>query len=437
MITKLLLTTCILFVSSLTAAHNFEHPLSLSELVDIAMQNHPETRQIWWNANRAASALGSAQSAYYPKVDFIADVSHGRDFKFINGPDTNYTIINADLLLSMLLYDFGERHAAVNAAKQALLAANWQADWALQKVMVKVLENAYSMLHSQEVLKAALVSQQDAEKMLEVAQGLNQVGLSPISDVYTSRATLAQMKMEVTQQKALLDIQRGKLAASLGLTADIPLQLAAIEGMPPLQQQHAAGLIALAKQQRADLMAKQARLAESIYVSDKTRSGYGPKISFTGRGGYDHAVHDKANGAHYQVALNLEMPLFNGFETMYQNRIACADVQTSIEDLAQLELDIALEVLTVSKSLEAAQEMLCFAEENLTNAFNAYEGALDKYRAGKERIAEVSNAQRQLAAARTRYSDIKTRWLVSLANLAYATGTLTVPSMESSCVPYP
>jgi outer membrane protein TolC len=56
---------------------------------------------------------------------------------------------------------------------------------------------------------------------------------------------------------------------------------------------------------------------------------------------------------------------------------------------------------------------------------------MEKYRAGKEGIAEVSNALRQLAAARVRQSDIQTRYLVSMANLAYAVGTL-MPTMENS-----
>lgn len=117
---------------------------------------------------------------------------------------------------------------------------------------------------------------------------------------------------------------------------------------------------------------------------------------------------------------------------MYQNRIAYADTQISTEQLLELQLDISLEVLTYSRTLRAAQEMLPDAEDNLQNSVKAYEGVLDKYKAGKEGIAELSIAQRQLAAARVRYSDVKTKLLVSIANLAYATGTLA-PYMEMPC----
>lgn len=430
MFAKYLLTTCLLLISSWVVASDLNHPLTLVELVDIALENNPSTRQTWWNANRAASALGNAKSAYYPKIGLEANIKNGRDFKFINGPDADYTIVGADLLLSLLLYDFGERRANIQAAKMSLLAANWQVDWNIQKVMIKVLENAYSTLHTQEVLLAARSSLEDAEKVLEAARELNRAGLTPVSDVYTTQATFSQMKMEVTHQKAQLAIQKGKLASSLGLSANVPLEMADLNAIQSPSNAQIDELTAIALRQRADLMAKQAQLSESLSILDKTRASYGPKVTLSGRAGANHALHDKASGAQYQIALNFEMPLFNGFETMYKNRMAYADTKISMEELAQLQLDISLEVLTSSFSLEAATQMLPDAEDNLKNSLKAYESVLEKYRAGKERIAEVSNAQRQLSAARVKYSDVKTRWLTSIANLAYATGTLA-PYMET------
>lgn len=432
MLTKCFLTICLFLTISLFAATDLNHPLTLTELVDIALENHPSTRQTWWNANRAAAALGNAKSAYYPQIGVEANATHGRDYKFINGPDTNYTIVGADLVLSMMLYDYGERSANLNAAKMSLVAANWQVDRSIQKVLINVLENGYATLHAQEVFLAACSAVEDAEIVLNAARELNRIGLNPVSDTYTSQAALSQMKIELSQQKALLDIQKGKLSTSLGLSASVSFELAPLDAIDKPQSQKTDELIVLALRQRADLMAKQARLSESYANQNKMKAAFGPKVSLLGRGGPNHAFHEKENGCQYQVSLNLEIPLFNGFATTYQNRMAYADTKIMSEELAELQLDISLEVLTFSRSLEAAQEMLPEAEENLKNSLKAYESMLERYKAGTERIAELSNAQRQLAAARALYSDVKTRWLVSIANLAYATGTLA-PYMESPC----
>lgn len=434
-----LLSLSLLFANPLAANPNpcstdfdFNHPLSIAELIDISLVNHPETRQAWWNAQRAASVTGSARSAYYPQISLNANATQGRDFKFINGPETTYQIIGADVALSFLLYDFGERDAAVNSAINALIAANWQVDLTFQKVMVGVLENTYATIHAVEVLQADLISLEDAHKMLKIAQDLNQAGLSPISDVYTSKAALSQMKMEVSQKRALLDIQKGKLAASLGISAETSIELAPLPPIMPPQKIQLIELIALARRQRADLMAKRARLDETISNLERVRASYRPKISVAGRGGAEHAFHDHSHGANYQIALRLDIPLFDGFDSMYQKRQAYANTRITSEELAELELSISLEVLTQNRLMEAAEEMMDESSENLLNAQKAYDGVVEKYKSGEERIAEVTNAQRQLAAARVLFSDVRTRWLVSIANLAYATGTLA-PYMENPC----
>lgn len=434
MFTKLF-SYLIFFVSlncTLTASVDLGHPLKIYELVDIALENNPSTRQSWWNANRAAAALGSARSAYYPVVGIDVEVSNGRDFKFINGPDVDYTIVGADLTLSMLLYDCGERDANFTAAKQALLAANWQTDWALQKVLIQVLENTYTALNLQESLQAAKISLEDAELMLNAAKELNAAGLKPVTDVYTGQAQHSQMIMELIFEKGSLEIQLGKLSSSLGLSANTNLVLAPVREISLPPKQNTAYLIDLSLQQRSDLIAKHARLAESRAIQKATQLAYRPKLSFSGRAGANHALHDKANAAQYQVRLNLELPLFDGFDHVYQNRMAFADAKITAEELSQLELDIALEVLTYSRTLEAAQEMLPFAEDYLKNTEKAYDGVLEKYKAGKESITEVSTALRQLAIARKRFSDVRTKVLAAAANLAYATGTLT-PYLETPC----
>lgn len=425
----------LIFCCPLLACANTEppQPLTLSELIDIALKNNPETKQAWWNANRAAAYVGIAESAYYPQLSARGTANNGRTFKFVNGPDTSYTIIGADLILSMMLYDFGRTSADVTSAKMGLLASDWQTNWTMQKVIVEVMENTYSTLHAQESVKAATTSRNDANNLLYVIKELHHAGLRPISDVYTSQATLAQMQMNVILQEASLEIQKGKLAASLGLSADTPLTLAPLSELPTPAETDLQSLIALAKQQRADLMAKQARLLESIANTERARSGFYPKIGLSGYGGANHAFNDRTQAAQYEIALNIDIPLFSGFETVYQNRRAFAEAQMSAEELAQLELKIALEVLTHSRTLQAAQAMMPHAEENLQSSINAYDGIVERYRAGKDGISEVSNALNQLASARLRYSDVTTRYYVALANLAYSTGTLLQYSEEDIC----
>lgn len=397
--------------------------LCFAEIIDIALQNNPKTKQAWWNAKRMEANVGSAKSTYYPTISLNSRVSHGRDYKFINGPDTTYTNIQADLALSMMLYDFGETKAHVNCAKMALIRSEWHLNLKMQKVIVEVLECAYQYLHEDELLQASLLSLEEAKRMLEVSDKLYHAGLNPISDVYTSKSTLSLRQIEVAKRKSSVDIYRGKLATLLCLPIESELTLAPFS-IPDYKTQELKSLILLAENKRGDLMEKRATLAQSHWALKKVKAHYQPKLLLGAESGYNQYIKRKESGIHYQAALNLEIPLFNGFKSFYHIQEAMTDIHMAEEEIADLEFTIALEILTFSRALESSVEMLFYANENLENAKKAYDGTFDKYEIGEESIAELSNAQKQLAEARVLYSDIKTRLLVSIANLSYATGSL-------------
>ena len=257
--TLFLITSLFFFFFSASA---FAKELKVVELIDLALTHRPETKKSWWNAKRAAASLKLASSAYLPSANLSTQFANGRDFKFLNGPNVDYTIAEADLTLTLLLYDFGERDAQVEAAKMALTAANWQTDWTMQKVLVEVLTNTYTTLNSQEMLRAAETALEDAHNMFEIAKQLNQAGLTPITDVYTSRSQLVQAQMELIEKQNHLVIQKARLISSLGLQAEETLAIAPITDCPQQKVSELNQLLTLAQQKRADLLAKRARVAE-------------------------------------------------------------------------------------------------------------------------------------------------------------------------------
>src|SRR5947209_6879794 len=127
-----ILIACTAFTSA------FGEALSLAELVDIALQNNPHTAKAWAYTKRAEAIVGVAKSSYYPWLDASGSANHGREVKFPNGPNTTYSFYSGELCLTYLLYDFGERSAAVQATKEALKAANWSSDFTIQRIIYKV-----------------------------------------------------------------------------------------------------------------------------------------------------------------------------------------------------------------------------------------------------------------------------------------------------------
>ena len=208
----------ILFCTSL-----FGEPLSLVELVDIALKNNPETQKVWWNTKRAQAALGIAKSTLYPDLDATASVNHGREVKFPNGPNTNYTFGSGELCLNYLLFDFGERSAIIQATKDALQSAKWASDFTIQKIVYQVSSNYYEFLNAEELLRSRESSLKDAQLISEAAEDMNNAGLRSVNDLNTSRAAVALMQMDVAQQKAHVGITYGKLMTSMGVPLETQL----------------------------------------------------------------------------------------------------------------------------------------------------------------------------------------------------------------------
>lgn len=400
--------------------------LGLSDLIDIALRHNPATQKSWWHARRAVAALGLAESTNYPDLSAEAYATRAREVKFPNGPNTTFTWYETDLCLSYLLFDFGERRATVKAAKDALLAANWVADWEIQKIVSTVATHYYEYLNAKEVLKSRKTSYKDAQGIFSAAEELHKAGLCPITDLYTSKTSLSQMQIEIAQQKAHVAIALGRLTSSLGLDIETKIKVAPLPDdiQNTIPAEGLSKLISIAQEKRADILAKQAIVAEKeALVTKESRASF-PKLRAVADGGWNQYSKHQGSGYNYNGTLNLSIPLFKGFEYTYRKRLALADAEGTQAELKELQLDVALEILTYSELLKAAEEVLKSSCEYLENALKTYEGTLENYRCGTKNIFDLITSQQALAEARIKTTNARAQWYVSLSELAYATGTL-------------
>lgn len=413
------------FAACMVGFASLNAQLSLAELVSIGLENNPATQLSWAQAEKAAAHLGIEQSAYYPTVSALAGVEHAREYKYPKGDEITFTSGGGGFFLNYLLFDCGERRANVAAARAALSSAQWQNDWALQEVMIDVLSAAYNFLKSQARLEAINLSLKETETTVQAAEDLVRAGLRSSMDLYTSKASVAEMQMMVAEQKAQFDIDRGALARALGWSADRCVEVAPLPNpTQTVQDTDIARLMADAQTLRADIAARKAEVEGALATVAAANKRYAPKVRIVGEGGGRHYWHDHTDGANYKAALQLEIPLFNGFESTYRTAQAQAEARSAQADLNIALLDVSLEVWSKSRRVTAAQEIWSIADDNLENAQKAYNCIRDKYKAGTVSIFDLILALKQLSEARIQYSDAKVRWYNSLSQLAYALGTL-------------
>jgi outer membrane protein len=405
----------------------FGDPLSLAELIDIALKNNPETEKVWSNVNRAKAAVGLAKSGEYPHLNAQGTLNHAREVKFPNGPNTVFTSYGGELNLNYLLFDFGETRAAVKVTKEALQSAKWWADFAIQKIISEVAAHYYEYLNAFQLLQTRESSLQDVKTILGATDELCHAGLRSANDFITAKAAAAEIQMNLAQQRSAVAIAHARLLISLGLPVETELHVqTSPEGMQnPLFKEGIAALIKSAEGSRADLMAKQAALSEMHANVNRARLAPLPKLRLLGQGGWLEYGKHRGNGYNYSAGLALDVPLFQGFEYSYQKRQALADAEITSAELKQLQNAIALEVLSYCEMAKAAEVSMQYSEEFFNEAFKSYDCSVEGYKAGLINIFDLLQSQRFLADARNKKAQARTEWLVSLAQLAFSTGSLS------------
>ncbi len=81
--------------------------LTAIDAVDLALCNHPQTREVWASARVQAALVGVAKAGWLPNLDASAGATR---FMY---DDASYSRRSAALTLSWLLLDFGQRSANV------------------------------------------------------------------------------------------------------------------------------------------------------------------------------------------------------------------------------------------------------------------------------------------------------------------------------------
>ena len=120
--------------------------LSLSDLVDIALNNNPTLRQAWSTSKASYYDKLTSDGTYFPSVT-IANTGTRQKF-----PETTYTIgrvqstsqayyqnsYRPSVAVNYLVWDFGSRSGSVEAAYQTMVSQDWTYKWTIQGVLKDV-----------------------------------------------------------------------------------------------------------------------------------------------------------------------------------------------------------------------------------------------------------------------------------------------------------
>ncbi len=400
--------------------------LNLSQLVDVALRDSPETRQAWEQARAAAADWAAARGSYYPTITGTGTFGQGKGGQTRGVSSFNETLGEGSLALNYLLLDFGGRSATVEAARQALINANWSHNQSIQDVLRDVAKGYYTLLGNKAQVKADEASLEDAETSLEAAELQLRVGVGTIVDVYQAQASLAQVKLELVADRGSVEIARGQLATVVGWPANTPFDVAEEPEELPLNtiSQNVEGLIKLAQEQRPDLAAARATVRQSEAELHQAESAQWPQLVASGQVSPLVAREKGMNDytTNYFAGVQLQIPIFQGFSLTNAVRAARAELEASRSALVLQEEIVISEVWTAYYNFRTAAEQLQASDVLLASAKESFGASLTRYQSGVGDIIELLNAQSLLAEARAEQVQARTNLYTSYAELIRAIG---------------
>lgn len=424
------------------------HPWTLAELIDRAERTNPATRIAWQDARRVALAAGIAESAFLPQLTatVLGGYRYGNGQGSIDGlgideRSTAHGTVSA-LTLRWLLFDFGQRAAAVDAAQQAVVIANIAFTAAHQQVIHAVSSAYYAHAAARDRERAAQQGLDCARQVEAAAQARYRQGLGTVVELAEARQATAAAVLAQIEARGRTQDARLALLAAVGESPLSPLQIAGLPDrpLPPAQDQRLDALVAAALAERPDVQAAQAaqRAAEAKLRAARAESLPKVFLSATGSYGDGSLAVTALPGAGQEpptvnvgtrrygggLYLGISVPLFDGGVRSALVAQAQAEVERSGAAFEQVRDTAARQVVAADNALRTALAAHAAALVLQQAAQTRFAAALDAYRAGLGTLTAVTLAQQQWLGAGTARSDARSAALGAAATLALASGAL-------------
>ena len=402
--------------------------LTLADVVGIALQSSPVTRETWARARSAEADARARRSAYYPDLDLTANVTREKPAAIGGRSATEYTTYGPGLELTYLLLDFGGRAGDAQAGSALLHAAGWVHNAAIQDVVLEVQQSYYQYLDAKAQLGSADVNVKEAEANLEAANVRKRAGVATVADVLQAKTALSQAQLLQQGFAGSVHTLLGALATSMGLPANTAIDVGVLPDAPPLDAVGSAvnDLIDTALGSRPDLAAAREQ-AEAF--AGRVRSARGaslPTLELAGVGNHASYLPSgyAASNNNGSLALLFRFPIFNGFAKESNLRKAQQDQVAAEAHAERIEQQVVFEVWRSFYDVETSANRVRTSQDLLASANESEQVALARYREGVGSILDLLTAQSALALARAQEIEARSDWFVSVAQLAHAVGVL-------------
>lgn len=411
----------------------------LPALIDIALQNNPETRGAWDRARAAAASYGASRAPFYPVVS--TQTSAGYERELIEIPGQTAAVkqwqVTPMIELTYTLLDFGRRSATATAAREQLAAANFSFNRKMQDVVFATQRSFYALGAAKAAVHAAEQNVDLAKTDDDAVSRRVDLGLATMPEWLLARQRVAQSEYDLASAQLLVREAQASMAVALGVAANSALDVPSLDSLtiPSGLGREVEQLIETAIRERPDLAAQVATLNARRAEVARAKAEFYPTVGVSGNYGEQNWGYRliapatlKTNQPQYAGLMTVNWDIFTGFKRLNDVRAAEAGRDAASAQLKTLEVDAIGNVWRAYYEFQTALKRYDYARALLAASREAYDANLDTYRQGLSTIVELLTADRDLAQARYTIVQSRADLLTSSAAVAYAVGAVEMPA---------
>jgi outer membrane protein TolC len=414
------------------------HTYTLPELIDIAQQRNPATRQAWQHLRTAGQQAKIVKSALLP---FIAATVVGGSQHFKNtadipllGPlkvDNSAEGVVGVLTVNWLLFDFGENAARRRVAKNLEKISGYTFTRLHQQVVFDVALAYYSRIAALKKQKYSAQAADRAAQLVEAAKRRLEAGVGHKVEVAQAKQLQAQTKLNQRIANGEANTAAVSLAVSLSLPPTTKIHLRSDSSrLPRMGDRKMESLIKTAFTTRPDVLAALAQVRAAQNNVDAVSASYMPKIMLAGNLADGNAAlnlngisADNVSPTHGSgILIGATIPLFDGNLRKHRVQVSKNQLAAARNGVSIAKAAASREIALAYESLRTALAVNQAAEELVRAATTTADVAQKSYVNGAATISDTSLATLGLYAAKETLIDSQRAAHHAAITLALAVG---------------
>jgi outer membrane protein len=399
--------------------------LTLGDALARTLCQSPALRQALADVAEQSAGVTLSEVARNPRWTASAGYSSARNF---NSSGSSGRTLDASLGLSWVLFDFGQRSASLQAARQTLAAAMAGQTNAQLDAVRELLRLYGEAVVAAAALEASREAESSASQTAAAAQARYQAQVGNQIDRLQAQTAQAQATLERVRAQSGWENARGLLALALGADIAQPLRLADWESWA-LPERDGPDLDALRREARANhprLRASQAQIDGLRARLDAVQAEGKGSVTLSASGGSSRNWGAAGTGSipTANAAVVASIPLFNGRETDAQARQVLAQIGAREAERESTQREVDSQLWQAHQAWLTSQQSLQASERLQVSADSAFRVAQGRYRAGVGSMLELLSAQAALADARRQRVSAQVEQLTAQTQLSLATGRI-------------